>query len=87
MEYTDYRRGAELRLIGYSYQLASAVKRLENHYSLVIFHTMEFMLRNKKQRKTEELFNFRIAKVVSFFLKEIHLKIEFKITKKHSGEN
>ena len=48
---------------------------------------VEFMLRNKKQRKMEELFNFRIAKVVSFFLKEIHLKIELKITKKQSGEN
>jgi hypothetical protein len=48
---------------------------------------VEFMLRSKKQEKKEELFNFRIAKVVFFFLKEIHLKIELKITKKHSGEN
>lgn len=47
---------------------------------------MEFMLRPKKQKKQEGLFNFRIAKVVSFFSKEIHLKIELKITKKHSGE-
>jgi hypothetical protein len=87
VEYTDYGRGAELRLIGYSYHLASAMKRLENYYSLVIFITMEFMLRSKKQEKKEGLFNFRIAKVVSFFSKEIHLKIELKITKKHSGEN
>jgi hypothetical protein len=48
---------------------------------------MEFMLRTKKQRKKEGLFNFRIAKVVSFFSKEIHLMIELKITKKHSGGN
>jgi hypothetical protein len=51
VEYTDYGRGAELRLIGYSYHLASAMKRLENYYSLVIFITMEFMLRSKKQEK------------------------------------
>lgn len=47
---------------------------------------MELMLRNSKQRKKEGLFHFRIAKVISFFKNEIHLKIELKITKKHSGE-
>ena len=30
VEYTDYRRGAELRLEGYLNHLASAMKRLEN---------------------------------------------------------
>jgi hypothetical protein len=59
----------------------------EEEQKLKLNRGVEFMLRNKKQEKTEDLFNFRIAKVVSFFLKEIHLKIELKITKKHSGEN
>jgi hypothetical protein len=62
-------------------------KDQEGEPKLKLNRGVEFMLRNKKQEKPEELFNFRIARVVSFFLKEIHLKIELKITKKHSGEN
>lgn len=46
---------------------------------------MELMLRTKKQRKGG-LFNFRIDKVVSLFSREIHLKFELSLTKKHSGE-
>ncbi len=42
---------------------------------------MELMLRNNKQRK-EGLFTFSMNKAISFFSKEIHLKIELSITKK-----
>lgn len=62
-------------------------KDQEGEPKLKLNRGMEYMLRSKKQEKKEGLFNFRIAKVVSFFSKEIHLKIELKITKKHSGEN
>lgn len=48
---------------------------------------MELMLRNKKQRKEEGFFNFRIDKVVSLFRKEIHLKFELNIANNYSGEN
>lgn len=64
----------------------STIKGQEGGQKLKLNRGMEFMLRNKKQRK-EGIFNFRIAKVVSFFSREIHLKFEIKITQKHSGEH
>jgi len=65
----------------------SMTKDQEDGRKLKLNRGMEFMLRPKKQRVKEELFNFRIDKVVSFFLREVHLKFELKITKKQSGEN
>jgi hypothetical protein len=59
-------------------------KDQEGEPKLKLNRGIEYMLRSKKQEKREGLFNFRIAKVVSFFSKEIHLKIELKITERPS---
>jgi hypothetical protein len=45
---------------------------------------IEYMLRSEKYQKKDGLFNFKISKIVSFFSKEIHLKIELKITERPS---
>jgi hypothetical protein len=59
-------------------------KDQEGEPKLKLNRGIEYMLRSKKQEKKAGLFNFRISKAVSFFSKEIHLKIELKITERPS---
>jgi hypothetical protein len=62
------------------------IRGQEEEQKLKINRGMEFMLRNKEIRR-KELFRIIIDKGISFLSREIHLKFEFTITKKHSGKN
>jgi hypothetical protein len=62
------------------------IRGQEEEQKLKINRGMEFMLHNKKIRR-KELFRIIIDKGISFLSREISLKFEFTITKKHSGKN
>jgi hypothetical protein len=59
-------------------------KDQEGEPKLKLNRGIEYMLRSEKYQKKDGLFNFKISKVVSFFSKQIYLKIELKITERPS---
>jgi hypothetical protein len=51
---------------------------------LQINRGMELMLRKEKTKEEPSLFSFVYAKMVSFFYREFHFRIEFHIKKRNS---